>query len=272
MHSYDTEIAEIRSAYRVMRFMQMQRTRIDLAFQAYVRTCVGYSTHLPKSEADPLLKRSQSLIGGEDACDPLYDAIEYARLPNQAAAATFIKIENEKVRQIEKMVDRLPIWSGWGAPIRGLGKKGVGCLIGEAGDIGSYRNEACLWKRMGVGVIDGVAQGKLPNGSPAESWIAHGYNAKRRSVLFQIGDSLVKQGDYRQMYLDRKEVERAKYEAMGFAVKPAGKIKVGEKHACITDMQVHRRAQRYMEKMLLRHMYRAWKRTMVARTEYQEAA
>lgn len=258
-------IDTIRAEYRDMRFMEHQRKRNDLAFQAFVRNICGYSTKAPKSEAGPALKRAQALIAGTAPDDPLAVRVDLVKAGNEQACAPFVAMEKEKVKAIEKMVKALPIWTEWAEPIIGLGAKGLGILIGEAGDIGSYRTEAALWKRMGVGVIDGVAQGKLGARAGADLWIAHGYNKKRRSALFTIGDAMIKKADspYRAIYLARKDIERQEFIAAGYTVKPAAQIKAAERDTCISDGHIHRRAQRYMEKRLLRHMYRAWKRTMV---------
>jgi hypothetical protein len=267
--SHKATIDAIRAEYRDMRFMENQRKRNDLAFQSFIRTLCGYSTHIPKAESAPALKRAQALIAGTAPDDPLAARVEWMRAGNEAACAPFIGMEKEKVKAIEKMAKGLSIWTAWAEPIQGIGAKGIGILIGEAGDIGAYRSEAAFWKRMGVGVIDGVAQGKLTKTASADTWIAHGYNAKRRSALFTIGDSLIKatNSPYRAMYLHRKEIERQKFEALGYTIKPAAQIKEAERDTCISDGHIHRRAQRWMEKRLLRHMYRAWKRTMEAQDE-----
>jgi hypothetical protein len=269
--SHKATIDAIRAEYRDMRFMENQRKRNDLAFQSFIRTLCGYSTQIPKAESAPALKRAQALIAGTAPDDPLAARVEWMRAGSDAALAPFIGMEKEKVKSIEKMVKGLPIWTEWAAEIKGLGLKGIGSLIGEAGDIGAYRSEAAFWKRMGVGVIDGVAQGKLSKTASAEMWITHGYNAKRRSALWTIGDVLIiKQGAgtrYYDMYIARKAVERQKLEALGYTVKPGGEIKAAERDTCVSDQLVHRRAQRWVEKRLLRHMYRAWKRTMEAQDE-----
>jgi hypothetical protein len=66
--------------------------------------------------------------------------------------------------------------------------------------------------------------------------------------MWNIGDALIKgnrAGKYRTFYLRRKEYELQRDPEM----KP---------------IKAHRRAQRYMEKRLLRDLWRAWRRTGVA--------
>lgn len=262
---YNKTIEEIRAHYREMRFMENQRKRMDLAFQSFVRTLCGYTTHVKSPANTAALKRAQALIAGKAPDDPLVGRVEWIRGGNESACAPFIGMEREKVKEIEAAVKKLPIWTEWAEPIPGLGAKGIGIIIGEAGDVGSYRSEAALWKRMGVGVIDQIAQGKLRENAPAELWILHGYNRKRRAALFTIGDSLIKarKSPYRALYLSQKDIIRQRLEAEGFEIKPAAMIKSGEKATCFSDGHVHRRAQRWMEKKLLRHMYRNWRRLMI---------
>jgi hypothetical protein len=121
----------------------------------------------------------------------------------------------------------------------GFGWVGLLQIIGEAGDLGAYSNPAKLWKRMGLGLIStGERQRKFTDVAKA---LEAGYSPKRRSLMYVIGDSMIKtQGPYRELYLTRKAYEQAKL--------PDG-----------TAMVWHRRAQRYMEKRLLRNLWRAWR-------------
>jgi hypothetical protein len=121
-------------------------------------------------------------------------------------------------------------------------------IVAEAGDLNNYANPAKIWKRMGLAVFDGKRQGGLPKTASAEEWIAHGYTRKRRSLMWNIGDALIKgnrDGEYRTLYLQRKDYEVARDPEM----KP---------------IQAHRRAQRVMEKALLRDLWVAWWETKEA--------
>ena len=70
--------------------------------------------------------------------------------------------------------------------------------------------------------------------------LLHGYNPKRRSIMWNVGVCLIKQNDgkYRQMYDDQKSYQ----------------LQVNE----LTKLHAHRRAQRYMEKALLRDLWIEW--------------
>ncbi len=135
--------------------------------------------------------------------------------------------------------------------------------MADRGDLSNYASVAKVWKRLGLAVMNGVRQGGLKKSAKAEEWILHGYSRTRRSVMWNIGDALIKAqvrkvkdedgedtgervalGYYGQVYLDRKAYERDK--AIAEEVER-------------TPMHIHRRAQRYMEKRLLRNLWQAWR-------------
>lgn len=131
----------------------------------------------------------------------------------------------------------LPVWS-WCEAIRGLGAVGLGQIVGEAGDLACYATPARLWKRLGLAVLDGERQRKHANAAKA---LEHGYSPRRRSVVWVIGDSLIKQQNgYRELYLRQKE---------RYAAERPGWSKA----------HIHLAAKRYMEKRLLRDLWRAWR-------------
>lgn len=162
-------------------------------------------------------------------------------------------------------------------------------IFGEAGDISEYKSRrtgkpshSALWKRMGVAVMgsgDGandIRQGGLPKSASKQEWIAHGYSRKRRSKVFVIGDVLVKKaGRYQDIYRARKEYEVAKAEAQGLIVVPAakipkdksGKIRKEIAHLYRSHGHIDKRARRYMEKMLLKHLWKASRRAIVLAPE-----
>jgi hypothetical protein len=78
--------------------------------------------------------------------------------------------------------------------------------------------------------------------------------------MFVIGDNLVKgKSAYRAVYDERKVYERQKAQAEGLKVAPSAKIPK-EKHAEYrSEGHSHLRAKRYMEKRLLRDLWRAWR-------------
>ena len=146
-------------------------------------------------------------------------------------------------KQLIKMASTLPVVP-WVESIKGLGIKGVGLgqIVGEAGDLSKYPSKAALWKRMGVAVFDGQRQRKTTDKVLAE---LYGYSPKRRSILFGLGESMIKaQGTYVPVYYREKERQ--------LALHPELLDKKGGKG------HISNRARRYMEKLMLRDLWQVW--------------
>jgi hypothetical protein len=159
--------------------------------------------------------------------------------------------ERELLKEMEKLAESLPVWPVFGEPIRGFGPGSLAVIMAEAGDLSGYADHSKLWKRMGLAVMNGVRQGGLAKNASKEDWIAHGYSPRRRSRMWNIGDALIKgnrDGAYRTAYLARKAYE-AERDPENMTDPDTGK----------PNMHAHRRAQRYMEKRLLKDLWRAWR-------------
>ena len=140
-------------------------------------------------------------------------------------------------KEMEHIARSLPLASFVEAT-RGFGYLGLAQIMAEAGPLSDYANPAKLWKRFGLAVFDGKAQRRTTD---KELAAAMGFAPRRRAVMWNIGDSLIKQGvEYRAVYLARKAYEE-------------------DQHPELRPIQRHRRAQRYMEKRLLRDLWRAWR-------------
>ena len=148
-------------------------------------------------------------------------------------------------KRISDAAKTLPIYS-WVESVPGLGALGIGLLLCETGDLANYATHYRVWKRMGVAVIDGQRQRKTTDKTLAELM---GYNPQRRAALYRIADPIIKQnkhkdgspGWYRQLYLDRKALER-------------------ERHPELSLGHTHARAARYMSKILLKHIWQQWRK------------
>jgi hypothetical protein len=228
----------IRAAHRERCFAMEQRKRIDLALGAFLRLMLGWRKDLPDSARKAIAAQAVAIIDGADSdWSEIIEASAAARKP-------FETIEKRCVKQMEKLAQQLPVWS-FVEPVRGFGAASLAVIVAEAGDLSEYSSEAKLWKRMGLAVLDGVRQGGLGKNAGADAWIEHGYSPQRRSRMWNIGDTLIKgnrEGKYRTAYLRRKEYELSREPEM-------------------PKIKAHRRAQRYMEKRLLRDLWRAWRRT-----------
>jgi len=268
-------ISAIRAWHRERVFAMEIRKRADLALGSFLRSALGWSPALPKSERSRINAQAQSLIAlGEaeakgkpcDTDEPAYAESHDVIVAAIAARAPFDAIEKDATKAMKGLAATLPVWKSFGKDVRGFGVLSLATIVADAGDLGSYPKPGHLWKRLGLAVIgrgDGVAdvrQGGLSKSAAKSDWIAHGYSRRRRSRMFVIGDALVKSGaHYRQIYLARKDYERSKALLAGLTIAPAAKIPKASAAAFMSDGHVHRRAQRYMEKRLLKDLWRAWR-------------
>lgn len=146
-------------------------------------------------------------------------------------------------KEIALLAANLPVWP-WVHTVRGFGALGLGLIIGSTGDLSHYATPAKLWKRMGLALVGNERQRRTTD---VEKSLAMGYSPRRRSLMHNIGDSLIKQngisgdGYYRGVY-------------------DARKVYTETAHPDWTKAHRHMDALRYMEKRLLRHLWQVWKR------------
>lgn len=266
--SLQSVIDEIRHHHRTYVYAMEQRKRADLSLGAYLRMMLGWRRDLPEKERKAIAVRAQQLValGEADAkgkpatADSDYTDHRPIIAASLRAREPFDGVEKTAVKNMERLAAGLPVWGAFGAGVRGFGLKSLAVIVAEAGDLSDYPTKGHLWKRMGLAVLDGVRQGGLAKGATNEAWIAHGYSPSRRSRVWNIGDAMLKAqirkvkddadedtgerialGPYGEAYLRRKAYEVAR--------EPE-----------IAPIKAHRRAQRYMEKRLLRDLWQAWRR------------
>lgn len=269
----ETLCVQIRYWHRRRCFAMEQRKRADLALGSFLRVQLGWSLSLPAADRERIKEQAAALIAlGEREAkavakgkqpgpvdEPAYLEWRDVILAAIQSRQPFSDIEARSLKEMERLAKSLPAWA-WGEAVRGFGAASLAVIVGEAGDLSAYASHSKLWKRMGLAVIGGTRQGGLLKTASKEAWIAHGYSRVRRSRMWNIGACLVKSGEhYRQVYLHRKDYERANAEAAGLIVAPAAKIPAKRQAEFMSDGHIHRRAQRYTEKRLLRDLWRAWR-------------
>lgn len=253
-------ITKIRSAYKRRNDHMRSEIALTLRIKASCRrmvTAPGKSPDATLKEADILYN---AMLGKNDREHPLAaEALDWNRC--LLAARDTISPERQAIEKyLANAAMLLPVHA-WVKAVRGFGDMSLACLVGEGGDIGSYRSVAGLWKRFGLGMVETVDEAgvvtrsrqRLVANNP-ELAIRHAYSPSRRSVVFVIGDVMVKmnRGDYRAVYDARKTYEIARDPE----IKP---------------IVAHRRAQRYMEKRLLKHLRQAWRAACHQTATFAEA-
>lgn len=249
-------IDQITALHRKRNFAMEQRKRSRLALGAFLRLALGWRKDLPDAERKRISDQAADYV--DNGYGPFVDVIAASEL----ARAPYEKIERDCLKEMDLLARQLPVWKTFGKPIRGFGAGSLAVIIAEAGDLSNYATDAKLWKRMGVAVLDGVRQGGLTKGAGADAWIEHGYSPIRRSRMWNVGASLIKgnrDGKYRQAY-DRRRAHTMVTHPDWWVDKD-GEPKLN-KDGKPSSAHGAADAQRYMEKRLLRDLWKAWRRTI----------
>lgn len=219
-------IAELIEQWRRRQAWHRAEKSLTLQAKALCRRLVGGD----KAEAERVYKAALGK-GEHDLGEVAFGAI----FPLHEAK-TVIEGQRKAVeKRLERLAKELPVWP-WVEGVRGVGPLSLAAIVGEAGDLRAYSGPAKLWKRMGLAVIQGKHQRRVTGDAALE----HGYNAARRSVMWNIGACMIKAGGvYRGIYDERKAYESERVETKGHA---------------------HNRAQRYIEKRFARDLWVAWRR------------
>ena len=195
-------INEIKETYRKRVDFHRSEKAMTLRIRAICRRLVSADfEHLPEE------KRLKAI---KDDADKLYKALGTLKHPQAAYAAEYLapllaarkSLEDERKaaeKMLSKLAKQLPVWE-WVEDVRGVGPLALGQIIGEAGDLGNYANPAKLWKRMGLAVINGGRQRKVAGAEALD----HGYSPERRSVMYVIGDAVIKCGGTYAYITDRR--------------------------------------------------------------------
>jgi hypothetical protein len=254
-------IDDIVEDHRLRQDMIRARAGIELRAKAMCRRV----TH-DKIEASKLWDGFQK---GAAIDQHLSEGLEPLKLALVPLRATQDAVEDKLLRAVVQ----LPVYH-WTTSVKGFGAMLLASLVGElAAPMTNYSNPAKVWKRMGLAVMTaGVypvwdqRKGKEGETRPVqvketgrqrnvagEESLAHGYNKVRRAVMWNIGSSVLlcqlrgegNVGHYAEVFAAEKE--RQLTEKLPADVKARALI-------------AQRRAQRYMEKRILRDMWVEWRR------------
>ncbi len=168
-------------------------------------------------------------------------------LAYESALAPINQMRDDLEKEARELAVHMPGYEWWVSQ-DGLDALGVAIVVGNAGDVGSYRNRSCFLKRMSIAVIDGVRQGNPPKGADEEVWIHHGYKKERRAAMYTIGVALFMRqtktvGPWRKVY-DKRRKDRESRQVYGPPDKAKGRY--------------HNDAMRYMTVKLLQRYRSEW--------------
>lgn len=262
---------EIRNVHKLRQGMIRAKNRIVLQAMASIRhltmTDDDFADDAKKAKAR---KRNEDLYR-QIVADPEHAYYEIIEPYLTAAAPLEAKCE-AYAKRLAKLAKQLPVYH-WAAGVKGFGDVSFATIVGEAGDIGTYKSAAALWKRMGVAVIGGKAQGKPGAGASADDWIEHGYRASRRSVMWNARAGLILgMGKWRAAfgedvqanpdltYFQRLFAERARLECEKLG-KP---VTCSDKGRDSYSSHAANRALRYCEKRLLKLLRQEWRKAALA--------
>lgn len=261
-------IADINANWRFRQGLVKAMTKLSLQAQASLR-CGGSKEDAAKHYA--IVSKDQSH----------HDYLKI--MPYLEAQEPLAKHRATYEKMLVKQVKTLPIYQ-WAKSVSGLGEVSLAGIIGECSgfnvetnewwSIGQMKSVSAVWKRMGLAVINGGRQRKVAG----EEALQHGYVPTRRSVMWNVGECVVKAQwrkeatvhAYGKYYGERKAAMQERNEAGEYAdtaadivarMKKAGSKPLAENLAGrLTASHINNRAKRHMTKRLLRDLYVEWNR------------
>lgn len=217
---------------------------------------VGYNTFLPEKQRAAAMKVGNKLLADLKAGNPeaaiVFDSAGY--LLNVITQSGFDKQKHIIEKKMAASVASLDI-ELFIADVRGFSSTQLANIIGEAGDLANYATVSRLWKRMGMAVIDGVRQSKQSDKGKA---LDHGYNPSRRSAMWNIGETIIKAQV--RSHKDEDGEKTGESYSLGYLgqVYLDRKADYASRHPEKTKAHIHNDAKRYMEKRLLKMLWKAW--------------
>lgn len=254
----------------VLKSRNMQSNRL----QALVAGTLGYHSGMPEKERTKKFTEAAALIrrisDGEESDNSLRDVVRVTLVGIDAFNAMKVALEKE----MTALAKRLPVAAWVQRPEqRGFGLLFLAIVIGETGDLANYTNPAKVWRRLGC--APHTFNGKTAMGAtwragkegklPAEEWEAFGYNPRRRSIAYLIGEGLMKQNFVRdgagEMCSETEGGVTGPYRARYDEAKARAK----EVHPDWSDLRCHRHGMLLAAKRLLRELWAEWNKPAMTR-------
>lgn len=221
-------IAEIREQWRLRQAWHRSEKSLTLQCKAL---CRRLAENGDKKEAEAIYKAA--LSNGDH---PMGAIALAAFFPLHEARESVAKHRKTVEKRLAKLAGELPV-AEWVEGVRGVGIASLAAIVGEAGDLANYSTVPKLWKRLGLAVMpDGTRQRRIAGVEALD----HGYSPARRSVVWNVGDCIIRAGGPLKVVYDTR--------------------KIYETDRVETKMHAHNRAKRYIEKRFIRDLWAAWRR------------
>jgi hypothetical protein len=257
-------ISLIRERHRQRQDIHRAEKSLTLQIKAICRrACAGLlSDALRSGDMDraAFLKRTKAdadvlyaaLIDGE--AHPLFLAV-HPHIESFFQARAMFQTQRRAIeKHLESLAVALPI-APFVTAFRGLGMASLAAIVGEAGDLSTYSTHSKLWRRLGLAPFDGKAPStwRKKGGLSAEQWTEVGYSPIRRSIVWNAGQCVLK-------------AQSARVSKEGVVLREAGLYRLVydarkqyELDRGIPKGHAHNRAIRYMDKKIIRDLWRAWR-------------
>lgn len=193
--------AELQTVQRDRTVYLKSRIMISNRLLALVAGNLGYRSGMEEKDRKRLFKEAAKVVAEVRAGDDSRPDTILIRAHNLAVDQfnASVAVQEEEMLWL---VGKLPVAAWVKQPTqRGFGLLSLAIVVGECGDLSNYANPAKLWKRLGCAPISSNGttamgatwrRGKEGKLSKLE-WEAAGYCPRRRSIMYVIGENLMKQ-------------------------------------------------------------------------------
>ena len=247
------------------------RIRVDNGIGSYIASQLGDGADKSEADRQRIRKVADELVGCVWKAKPLkhpeHEAVIAANLGMIEAAGIASNAFQGQIDRIAKAMEslakQLPIAKWLDLPEqKGIGLLSVAAIIGECGtdhgQLPDYRNPSCVWKRMGCAPYQGKMASTWRSGkegkASAEDWVAMGYCPRRRSVMYVIGEGIVKQNGV----INPKAVKNDGAEPIVGPYRKRydeAKAKFHEVHPDYSDGRCHSHGMLLASKLLLKNLW-----------------
>lgn len=275
-----------------------QKIRVHNGLVALAKEHLGYSTGMNEEDRDGLKDKAEKWIErvrqGVFTADPSpeVETLERVMIVNSLSLLNdWQKQQDVNAKKMEKVARLLPVqnWTKQKEQ-RGFGFKMLAEIVGECGDLNNYPSVRCLWKRMGCApfskeikdeeVTRAGSTWKSQGGLTAEEWEEYGYNPRRRSVVWNVVEPMMRNnvvigedglaewtGPYRLRYLDAKVSAFASHpEWLWRGCDKCEEWSRSKRKKCPTCggigkvcLHAHNHGRLLMAKLLLKNLWREWR-------------